>query len=371
MNLSLRNGTSTLGNFSSDFSAWRNNTIIAKLVIISLILMTSLVGNSLVLVVVYRNANNRMRCVSNAFIVNVASCDLSMTLFNLLQAIVVIFTNDVWRVEGLLGLVLCGLCRLMWFASIDVSMLSLLAVAVDRFLLVFFPTKKVISNNVSYIMIASMWFVGIVFSIPRVSGTRLLELANARYCASTYSNFEAFRSYILAHFIIFVTLPLITMVALHSAILFKLGSHVTPGNPSNATQESRDRHNRKIFVMLVALVVLFAACWLPYWYGLLACQYFRRCPGWPFHYITLLMAYSNTALNPCAYAMFNENFRAEFRRIAKATLCPTCVRTNLSLRRNHVIEINIELACAQLIRMMSVAGATGTLSLSRLDNIVN
>ena len=179
MNLSLRNGTSTLGNFSSDFSAWRNNTIIAKLVIISLILMTSLVGNSLVLVVVYRNANNRMRCASDAFIVNVASCDLSMTLFNLLQAIVVIFTNDVWRVEGLLGLVLCGLCRLMWFASIDVSMLSLLAVAVDRFLLVFFPTKKVISNNVSYIMIASMWFVGIVFSIPRVSGTRLLELANA------------------------------------------------------------------------------------------------------------------------------------------------------------------------------------------------
>ena len=56
------------------------------------------------LVVVYRNANNRMRRASNAFIVNVASCDLSMTLFNLLQAIVVIFTNDVWRVEGLFGL---------------------------------------------------------------------------------------------------------------------------------------------------------------------------------------------------------------------------------------------------------------------------
>ena len=351
-------------NIFSDSSLLNNGTVIVKLILYILIMLSSFVGNFLVLIAVYQNNNNRMRCPSNYFIVNVALCDLSMTLFNLLRAIVAIFTNDVWKIGGHLGLVLCAWCRLMWFVSIDVSIMSLLAVAVDRFLLIFFPTRKLISMKLALVLIFSTWFIGVAFNIPPVLGTRLFELPNGLYCATKYEHVDYFRIYSFAHFAVFIVLPLIAMVGFYSAIAVNLRCHVTPGNPSAANQELRNRHNRKILMLLVTLVSLFALCWLPHWCGVLLCNYYNRCPPWPYHFVTIILVYSNSALNPCAYALFNESFRAEFKRIVKAYFYPTC----LVLRRNQVIDINIQLACAQSGRMMSVAAPTRTFSLSGVMN---
>ena len=132
---------------------------ISTIAVYSLIMFVSVLGNSLVLAVVYRNENKRMRTTTNYFIVNMSCSELLITVINIPFAIAGLVSGNNFLVGGTLGNILCKLSELLFNLSTVVSLLSLGNITVDRFLLVFYPHKSFITDELAQILIGTMWLI--------------------------------------------------------------------------------------------------------------------------------------------------------------------------------------------------------------------
>ena len=297
------------------------------------ILFISLVGNSLVLAVVYRNENKRMRTISNYFIVNMSCSDLLITVCNIPLLITYFASGNYVPVGGTLGNILCKLAALLFHLSIDVSLLSLAVVTVDRFLFVFYPLNRFITAKCARILIGTTWLLGAVFSAPLAATTTVTEHRHFKVCFFSLP-MNDLRAYFKTFLVVFVALPLMTMVVLYSSIVVKLFQQKIPGENSALYQEHANKRNRKVLLMLVTISTLTIVCWLPYWSVYIGCKLAYPSSSCSSLLLLEVLAFGNCALNPCVYAIFNENFRSGFYRISCALFCPTWIRSRCC--RNQV-----------------------------------
>ena len=147
-NIEIQNKTGTTANGSHNLNnsrpmIYRRNIFI--ITVYCVIMFVSVLGNSLVLAVVYRNENKRMRTTTNYFIVNMSCSNLLMTVCNIPLIITGLAPEHNFLMEGTLGMILCKLTTLLFCKSIVVSLMCLGVIIVDRFLLVFYPHKSFLS----------------------------------------------------------------------------------------------------------------------------------------------------------------------------------------------------------------------------------
>ena len=168
-----------------------------------------------------------------------------------------------------------------------VSLLSLGVITVDRFLLVFYPHKKFITIKRARIFIGMMWLIGIIFTVPLAAKSTIYEYRHVKVCIIKSST-SVIRAYVITCWIIFVVLPLITMMVLYSSIAVKVFRQKTPGEKSALKKEHSNKRNRKVLVMLVTIVIL----------AILACA---GCPtGW-WYYIAFWNQRLQLAITYCIY----------------------------------------------------------------------
>ena len=309
----------------------------------SFIMLFSLTGNSLVLAAVYRNTNHRMRTVSNYFVVNMSSSDLLITVCNIPKAISSVVLHGTWPIAGTKGLHLCRMTKLLWFSSIDVSLLSLIAISANRFLLVFFPLKRFVTPKVAFIIIVLIWLIALIFAGSLMPGVEIyIHMGDPpeRFCSLKFSQDMAIGIYLIVHFAVFIVWPLLTMVVLYSAIIFKLWCRAPPGNRSVASQDFNDRLNKKVLLMLITVVLLFSVCWVPFWVTTLPHMTFLKSKM-TYFYITECVAYANCALNPIVYATFNEGFRNAFKEILRPFFSHTCLGAQQLSAHNRVFVLTL------------------------------
>ena len=208
------------------------------------IVLVSLVGNSLVLAVVYRNENKRMRTISNYFIVNISCSDLFITLCNSPSVISSLASGKYVPVAGTGGNILCKLTMFLLYLSIEVSLLSLVAISVDRFLLVFYPLKMFMTTKRAQIFIGTIWLAGTFFTAPLAAKALVYEYGHLRYCSFSLSSWSTIRAYFLFCLLVFIILPLTMMVVFYTSILVKLFRQKTPGENSAVNQEHSNKRNR-------------------------------------------------------------------------------------------------------------------------------
>ncbi|KAK3711917.1 hypothetical protein QZH41_000898 [Actinostola sp. cb2023] len=110
------------------------------------IFLTSLIGNCLVIAAYKLNLNRKIRTVSNTFIVSMAAADLSITLASVPERITRVLASNQWLLPGTLGVVTCKLVNFIEKLSLNVSVLHLASIAIDRFLVVFYPRRKIITR---------------------------------------------------------------------------------------------------------------------------------------------------------------------------------------------------------------------------------
>ena len=294
------------------------------------IMCVSVVGNSLVVAVVYRNENKRMRTTTNYFIVNMSCSDLFRTVFNIPLTIARLNSEHNVLLGETLGNILCKLSELLFFLSIFVSLLSLGVITVDRFLFVFYPYKTFITAKRARILIGTMWLIGIIFTAPLAAKGTIHEYRHVKVCTIKTST-NPTQAYIITCSTVFVVLPLATMVVLYSSVVVKLFQQKITGENSNVNREHLNKRNKKVLVMLVTIVILALVCWLPYWLAELDCilpSEFASCKS--VLYLQVL-SFANCALNPCVYAIFNERFRDGFYRVLCLLFCPSWVRSSFCL----------------------------------------
>lgn len=300
------------------------------------VILLSLFGNVVVIHVVQKN--QRMRTITNYLIINMALADLLTTVFNMLPTLYWIFSGlDAWAVGGWLGQTLCKLLNFAQSVSVTVSVLSLCAIAFDRFFAITWPLKRVITFRVAKCIITSSWLSSITIAGPQLYVLTTTGKQGLAQCVEIwvppFNQATAARDYTIALFVLLYALPLAIIAFLYTVIMFKLWRRRTPGQELILNQENMEKTNRKVLKMLVTVVIVFALSWLPLYVRMFVmfAESDRFVCGLPYDmdFLTLFFGHANSAINPFIYVIFNENYRKGFK-----TVLSTVKRGTESLSQN-------------------------------------
>ena len=131
-----------------------------------------------------------------------------------------------------------------------------------------------------------------------------------------------FVSFLLAHNILFTYIPVLLLVILYSIIFIKLKTQVHPGEQSTNNQQQRDRRNRNVLQMSIAIVTVFVLCWLPFSTNHLIIEYqdssaHFSCSFSIYIYVTYFLIHAYCAINPIICFMFSGNYLQGIKRLIK------------------------------------------------------
>ena len=318
---STANGSS--GSWSCfNFTAWK----IGGTVTLCLSFIVSLVANSLIVMIVYKTPN--LKKPINYFIANTASSDLLYPIFWIPWKLSHWHTNS-FLIGGQLAQALCKLVPFFGNVSFVVSIQNLILIAVDRFGAVMFPLRSpLIRSKLCPFFILTTWIVAIAFNSPVLFTYKLVEYPERTLCVleweKVFGESSSFVSYVLAFYILFIYIPVLLLVILYSIIVIKLKTQAHPGEQSANSQQHRDRINRNVLQMSIAIVTVFVLCWLPGSINSLILRYHYSsthfsCSFWIYSEVAFYMANAYCAINPIICFMFSNNYRKALKRFIKCS----------------------------------------------------
>ena len=284
------------------------------------IIATSLVGNILIISVTRRTRS--MQKVAFNFVVNMAIADLCTTIINMPESLAVeIRDSDEWM-PGDVGIVICKLLPFCQEVCAFCSILSLLAIALDRFFAICLPLKRIMTRRLSKIIILNTWLIPCLSSAPMIVANNVVEVKEKLYCVeqwpAPFDDDKASQDYTIILFVLFYMLPLVIISTLYSCVIYKIWHRKTPGNRSSLANRLYSRSRRKALKMFIAIVICFALCWLPYHVSFFLMSYDDNfyC-GLPkdLYFMTSFLSHAISAANPCIYMTFNKDYRNGVKRL--------------------------------------------------------
>ena len=300
-----------------------------KITALVLIFVFCLIGNCLLIAVVYKNANQRMRTPSNYFILNMACADMLLVVYSVPQYIAMTVSDFQWIVGGVTGEILCRLSFFVGQMPVLVSTGSLFVIALDRYFLVFYPLKRLITLQTSRRIIAGVWISATLFTVPLFAMASLIEIhPGILICTFDFSMIAFVINYFLFCYTTIIAIPLIIIVILYIAIGFKIKRAAPPGNQLPSTQERRERVTHKVLAMLVAIVVALILLRFPLIIFLITCfsGSTSLCGKFNVMFAAWFLTFTNSTVNPWIYFIFNEQFRHGARLILHR-IVPCCFKT--------------------------------------------
>ena len=317
------NGTQSSGTSTCNFNP--TAAIIGQTFALCLLFVVSLTGNSLIGLIVYKTKT--MRKPINFFIVNMAMSDLLLPISLFPWKITELQARGFWLISGPLCQALCKLAPFLTEVSTAVSIQSLVLIAVDRFGAVVFPLRSpLISTKLCRVFILAIWIVAMAIMSPYLFGFKLAENPGGLVCLGWWNEEfgaenSSLESYVLAFLIVIIYIPLVLIAILYLAILLKLKSQKIPGEQSVNARERRAERERNVLKMSIAIVLVFAVCWLPFSTNLFL-FYFQTdstiissCGFQYFGSISFFLAFSNCAINPCICFIFSGNYRQGLKNL--------------------------------------------------------
>ena len=230
----------------------------------SLSLVFALVGNFLVVLTVYKTPT--LRKPINLLIANMAMSDLLYPTFLFPVQLAEMHVGS-WFIGGTFGQVLCKLHIFLADASSFVSIQSLVLISVDRFGAVVVPLRsRLITRKLCPFFIIATWITAMAVLSPFLVANKVVKYRERLLCVSLWMEIfgGTFENYALAVVVVFFYIPFVLVVILYSIILMKLKMHAHPGEQSANAEEQRAKRNRNVLKMVIAIVVVFFICLIPY-----------------------------------------------------------------------------------------------------------
>ncbi|XP_066303619.1 neuropeptide FF receptor 2-like [Branchiostoma lanceolatum] len=278
------------------------------------------VGNVLVCFVVLKIP--RMRNVTNFFIFNLSVSDL----------LVAVFCMPFTLVDNIIkgwpfGDVMCKLSPAVQIVSVTASVFTLVAIALDRYYAIIYPTEPKFTIRRTMYVIAGVWILAIIVAIPQIlliQQTRWPKEGNIIYlhiCEEPYPYWR--KVYTTVLFGLCYICPLMVIMYLYVRIGYSVWIKPTPGGDKASKEAKSLAMSKKIRVikMLVTVVILFTISWLPIHaitmindYATLSAD--RQNIIWVYIYpVAHWLIYFNSSVNPIIYGYFNQNFRVAFKTL--------------------------------------------------------
>ncbi|XP_078702598.1 QRFP-like peptide receptor [Branchiostoma floridae x Branchiostoma belcheri] len=283
------------------------------------IFLAALLGNSLVVFVVWKNKG--MRTTMNIFICSLAASDLLITIF----CIPVTLMQNMLK-NWILGDFMCKLVPFIQTIAVASSVLTLTGIAVERYYAIIHPlkVKYLLSKARAGVILALVWVVSVGVATPMLFVHKTEELDDALFqqrfvtCGEKWWGPTQQTTYTIFNLVVLFILPLLTMTSLYIRIAHRLWVQQPVGvfAGSNFAHGNSVRRKRQAIKMLVVVVLLFAVCWLPYHTvtvkGEVTGLRLDEKSGKLLVAIVQLVAFSNSFNNPVVYAILNENFKKNF-----------------------------------------------------------
>ena len=194
-----------------------------------------------------------------------AVSDLIFPLVVLPWQITETFYNGTWLVDGVLGSVLCKLLNVALNVNFNVSVLSMVAIAVYRFCFVFFPTKlgASFSRKTCFITIGLTWFLSLVFYAHFFYWFRLVCLDTKLVCKPDWESEELIGwklTWIV--YMCISSLYAIVLVVLYSSIIYYLRGQIKNLDLSSTRARNKAKANRRVAYMMVIVILVFHLLWI-------------------------------------------------------------------------------------------------------------
>ena len=229
-------------------------------------------------------------------------------------------------ITGWPGKILCKLQAFFSSCTINAAILTLAFIAADRFIAIYFPLKRVINSRKAIRLIVATWLIPALPASIFLYVNSLVQLRGITYCVEMW--LPAIPMYVntiytTADFIIFYALPLLEVIFLYVAIIYKVWMRKIPGQVTTANQHLELKAKQNVLKMLIIAVLTFALFWLPTKVNIMIGLYSSaRCLQNPtFHFLSLFFACLNCAVNPVIYITFSRDFRNGFKAIFHCLPC--------------------------------------------------
>ncbi|XP_076460155.1 QRFP-like peptide receptor [Babylonia areolata] len=327
------------GELPQPLPSWEIGLKIATCVLVELV---AVVGNLVLIAVVARSP--RMRTSTNCYIANMAVADLLVALGPMwihVSTDVVSKDKDGWP----LGAFLCKFNSFLQVTAMVGSVLTLVAIAGDRFIAITFPLKARVMERRVGLVVTLVWLSALGIGLPPLFfytyRQREWQDYVETFCTDVWpavstgsggcdQGLTSKRAYWTVVTVVLNWLPMAVMTAVYAVIIHRLRCcRLQPASIGRHSTSSVQRQSKtKVVKMLLVVLVAFMVCTIPFQvtnlYPLYSDHHLGdKLPAWhkPVSYAAVFLMYTNSAVNPILYGGLNDNFRLAARQLFLCLLC--------------------------------------------------
>lgn len=299
--------------------------LIGQVVFLIIILLVTLLGNSLVCtsVILYR----RLRTVTNLFVVSLAVSDLLVSLLSLPFRINQMLNNSTWCNS----MAMCQTWFIVDFLSTIASVWNLVMISIDRFVAIVHPFKyqTFMTKRNAFFLFGFVWLNATVWALTSLLNwtqpgiqTYSIRSACVKYDSVYYTAMSALQFFLPLLLIIFMY-GNVFRVAMNQARA--VAAQQTGGNRKSRRSSISIIREMKAAKTLAIVIGAFTVCWLPFFVILLISFWSKFIYNFSLTHpnvwwgvtftFQFVLPTLNSTLNPIIYAVFNRDFRAAFKKL--------------------------------------------------------
>ncbi|KAL2077945.1 hypothetical protein ACEWY4_025630 [Coilia grayii] len=208
----------------------------------------------------------------------------------------------------------CQILISMDFLTMHASIFTLTVMSTERYFAVLKPLDTV-KRSKSYRKALAMlvWAASLILTLPMMIGIKLMAVGNKRMCQTTLEPLS-YKVYISFLFCTSIVAPGMIIGYLYTRLARKYWVSQT-----EAFKQTKRLPNQKVLYLIFTIVLLFWACFLPFWVWQLLGEFYpamristkmKRI----INYVTTCLTYSNSCINPFLYTLLTKNYKDYLHR---------------------------------------------------------
>lgn len=284
---------------------------IFQLILFTAIFVVGFFGNSIVIYGVLQQGSSKT--TSSCFIANLALSDLAVLVLSLPVGLLQELAS--WP----FGEIACKIFFPLGDVFLTVSLMTLTAIALDRYRTIVTPFKKRVSKRQAKICIALIWICSyLVVGIPTSFILKLVSTDDGvKVCFPFWNNAmeKQIHKILIASI---ATLPLLLIGYCYFRVVIALWKVriIYRDSAKNSLTTIRLEQKRKLVKMLIVIVIAFSVCLLPYIIFALVLEFagIERTPSVNVGLVAVLsLLYANSAINPLILCTMSKDYRKGLR----------------------------------------------------------